>query len=276
VNGVYRVAKMADWPHPHASVCKALAMLKAYFDESGIHEGSSVTALAGFVATKDSWVKLEPKWQGVLSEYADRGVRFFHMTDALAQRGQFARIDKPNLNYMLTQLSEAVGASGATAISSAVVVKDWKAVVKDPDFLKRFPAPLDLCFENLVENLALWARQHAGGEPVCPVFAYQKEFSPRMADLGRVYGAQDWYRTVLGAIAFDFPDRTIPLQAADLLVHQMNWDITKRRYGPHDLASGGPTVVLHKATGGKFIYGNWFDAAALQLTVKRFKETGHI
>lgn len=270
------VGRLADWLHPRGNVWKALAMLKAYFDESGTHGGSHVTALAGWIGTKDAWEELEPQWIAVLAEFADRGVKTFHMTDALAQKGQFERIDIPTLNYILTQLSELLGRSKAVPISSAVVTADWDRIVKDPEFLARFPKPLDLCFENLVQNLALWARRHAGGEQVCPVFAYSREFSPRMAEIGRIYGAQPWYRDHLGAIAFDYPDRAAPLQAADLLVHQMNWDVDKRRYGPFDLASGGPTIVLNKATGSQYIHGNWFDADVLALTVGRFKRTGKI
>lgn len=252
-------------------------MLKAYFDESGIHEGSAVTAIGGYVGTKTAWEALEPKWGAILSPYQERGIKFFHMAESLAQEGQFGRIDKPNTNYLITQLAQILGEPSADLepFFSAVVIEDWKAVVRDEAFLLRFPHPIDLCFENLVQNLWRWAKQSAGGEIVCPMFAYHREFAPRMAEIGRVYGAQDWYKTVLGPIAFGYPEQVIPLQGADLLAHQMNQDIAQRAFGPFDLGTG-ETKALRWATGGKFIRGNWFDAIGLELTIKRFRETGKI
>jgi len=276
VNAPIRIAALADWLHPTANLWKAMVMLKAYFDESGTHGDSAVVSISGLVARKDAWIEVSEKWQAILDEFKDRGVRWFRMSEALAQEGQFARIDKVALDYILTQLSGVLHDSHAVPLSSAVVREDWRAVVTDTEFLARFPDPIDLCFENIIRHLAAWSRQNAGGETVCPMFAYHQEFSPRMAEIGRLYGAQNWYRTVLGALAFDYPDRVIPLQCADLVAHQMNWDVEKRAYGPFDIASAGPTVVLHRATGGRFAHGNWYDAEGLRLTVKRFKETGAI
>jgi Protein of unknown function (DUF3800) len=252
-------------------------LLRAYFDESGTHQESKITALAGFVGTEATWTTLEPKWQAILDQFADKGVRWFHMSEALAQRGQFAHLDKVRLNYIITQLGNILEASGAVPLFSAVVTDDWDVVVGgEADFLAQFPKPLDLCFANLVQHLARWTRERAGGEMVAPMFAYSPEYSARLADLGRVYGSMPYYKSVLGPIAFDYPERVIPLQCADLLVHQINWDIENRAYGPFNLASMGQTVILNKATAGQFVRGNWFDADGLKITLKRFRETGAI
>ena len=55
-------------------------MLKAFFDETGTHDGSAITGLGGFVGTADAWDRLEQKWWAVLREYADKGVRWLHMS----------------------------------------------------------------------------------------------------------------------------------------------------------------------------------------------------
>jgi hypothetical protein len=52
----------------------------------------------------------------------------------------------------------------------------------------------------------------------------------------------------------------------------MNWDIQDRALG----RPGRRTHALHWATGGRFVHGHWFDGDALELTVKRFRETGEI
>jgi hypothetical protein len=250
-------------------------MLKGFFDETGIHNGSSITGVGGFVGTSNEWDRIEPKWWSVLGEYADKGVRSLHMTDAVAQRNQFQFIEKPHLEYILTQLTQQLGSQPLTAFFAAVVNEDWEATVKDPRFLDRFPQPVDLCFENIVHNLWIWARNHANGELVVPMFAYHTELQPRMNEISRLYGAKDWYRDVLGPLVFDYADRVVGLQAADFLAHQMRWDSEKRVFGPFTLANMGPTRALENATRGNYIWGNLFDRDGLQLTMTRFKEAGY-
>ena len=249
-------------------------MLKAFFDETGIHSGSSITGIGGYVGKSAEWEQLEIKWSSVLDDFADKGVTWFHMSEALAQQGQFKLIDRVMLGYMITQLTQTIGAHAIEPFFSAVVTADW-VVIEDKQFLTRFPTPIDLCFENLVQKLFVWSRECANQELVVPMFAYAKKQSERMAEIGRVYGAYDWYREVLGPIAFGYPQQVIPLQAADLLAHQMNWDVDKKS-NPLTLADAGPTKALWWATGkGGYVHGNILDAAGLLLTVQRFKEAGY-
>jgi hypothetical protein len=249
-------------------------MLKGFFDDTGTHQGSRVTGIGGFVGAADAWTALEPKWASVLDEFADKGVRWLHASEAIAQKGQFARITKPELNYILTTVSQELGRHPLTGFFSAVITDDWGAI-QDADFLKRFPRPIDLCFQNLVEHLWRWGKANVDGEPIVPVFAYSDEQSSHMKSVLDAYGSHEWYREVLGPIAFDFPQRVIPLQAADLLVHQMNWDTEKRFFEQPTLATAGMTRALSWATGdGRFVHGNYLDEDGLLLTVHRFQVAG--
>jgi hypothetical protein len=250
-----------------------MAMFKAFFDETGTHAESTTTGIGGYVGHASEWDKLEPQWDAVLSEFADKGVTWFHMAEALAQQGQFQLIDKTALRYMVTQFSQKLGTHELTPFFSAVVTNDWR-VIEDHRFLARFPKPIDLCFENLVQTLFKWSAECASGELVIPMFAYAKGYSERMAEILNAYGTYDWYRKVLGPIAFGFPQQVIPLQAADLLAHQMNFDVARPL--PEKLAQSGPTNVLWWATGnGGFVEGRIFDAEGLLRTVNRFKEAGY-
>jgi len=267
------IADLAQWLHPRDAVWRPMALLRAYFDESGINADAPVTTIAGFVGGEAAWSKVEAVWAPVLGEYGDKGVKTFHMTDALGQDREFSAIDKPNLNYILTQLSKALGDSEVSSIFSGVVQDDWDAVVTDPDFLKRFPKPFDLCFDDIVRQLAIWASRKARGELVAPMFAYQQEYQSRMTDVTRAYGSEPWYARTLGPIAFGHPAQVIPLQGADMLAYEMAIDLKRRRY---DSVFIGTRNVLDWMTGGRFTFGHWFDAEALKLTVKRYRETGEI
>lgn len=267
------IADIADWLHPISSTGRALVLLRAYFDESGTHGDASVTSLAGYVGTKDVWKSIEAEWKEVLSHFADKGVSWFHMSECLAQAGQFGRVDKDGVNFILTQLSKILGHHRVQPIASSVVNDHWHHVVTDAAFLRSFPTPLALCFDDLVRQLWEWAIRDVDGERVAPMFAYRTDL--QAAALMNAYGSKEWYREALGPIAFDYPYRVIPLQAADLIAHQMTGDIHRRAYGPFDLAHMGQTVVMANAAPGR-ILGHWFEAESLKLTMKRFSETGEI
>jgi hypothetical protein len=250
-----------------------MAIMKAFFDETGTHKASPITGIGGFVGSAKSWSVLEPKWQSVLNEFKDKGVDWFHMSEAAARTGQFKLIDAPGIDYLIGQLARHLGEQDLTAFFSAVLTDHW-AVIQDPQFLARFPTALDLCFENLVQHLWKWGAANAVGEKIVPMFAYSREFSQRQGKLLDLYGVHDWYRQVLGPIAFGYPQDVIPLQAADLLAHQMNWDAEKR-FKPITLATIGPTPALEWATNGKFVRGNLLEKSGLLSIEKRFRDAGY-
>jgi hypothetical protein len=270
-----RIAELAAILHPSSSRWRPMALAKAFFDETGTDERSSIVAIGGFVGHDVAWARIQPNWESVLRDFEDRGVEWLHTTDAIAQEGQFARIDKPRLDYILTQLSKTLGAEELTPFFSAVVKQHWDEVVTDTEFIKRFPTPLDLCFENVLHKLWKWGRQYADGKLIVPMFAYEKSSVRRMAEIGHLYGAHEWYCDVLGALAFDYPRRVIGLQAADLLSHQMRWDVEKGISVPMTLDNIGATNILTWSTKGKQVQGNLFDADGLRRTMKRVKEAGY-
>jgi hypothetical protein len=246
--------------------------MKAFFDETGTHAEAPVTAIAGFIGKESEWTAVEDRWRSVLADLAHLGVKSLHTAPAIAQEGEFNRVDKLTRNYVLTQLTAALGGSGILPICSGVVKDDWDNVAVDAAFLARFPKPFDLCFDDIIRQLAKWSRDYAGCELVVPMFAYQREYYSRMADIGKAYGAEDWYRKTLGPISFGYPEQVIPLQGADLLAHEMGIEIANQRYAP----ATGARFLLTKTIGIEAPLGHWFDRDGLKKTIKNFLETGEI
>lgn len=61
-------------------------ILKAYIDESGTHDGSVVTVMAGFVATQEQWTALERDWTFLLRM---QGLTHVHAVDLFHTDGEF-------------------------------------------------------------------------------------------------------------------------------------------------------------------------------------------
>jgi hypothetical protein len=245
-------------------------LMRAYFDESGTHDASRIVAIAGYVATQEVWAAVEAAWRDVLAEWAPFGVQVFHMTDCILGEGDFSRLEAPYRNRIITQFSEILRDADIQAVWSFVEKDQWHLAKAEPAFLARFPKPLHLAFEHVMRQLGQWAAQKATGELVCPVFAYNSEYTDRMAEVGAMYGASPVYKEVLGPIAFGSPSHLIPLQAADLLVHQIRWDWVKED-------QIGPTLALARATAFKGMrLGGGFGETGLRNSIESFLKTGAI
>jgi hypothetical protein len=272
-----RIAGMADWLHPQSYVHKALALLKAYCDESWT---GGVTAIAGYVASKPVWEAVEGAWQNVLTPYADKGVKTFHAAHCCGAEGygEFALVDTFHRMAILTSLSGILRDANVQAVWSAIYTEDWDQTVTDREFLAAFPKPFHLCFEHIVRQLAAWARKNANGERVCPVFSRQPEFEEWMTYASQSYGQAAWYQETLGPIAFGYPWQVVPLQCADLIAHEISWEWERRGYGPPPtLQTIGYRRLLANASAYNGLHvGGCFDANALRLAVERFKKTGRI
>ena len=250
-------------------------MFKAYFDESGTHSASNITSIAGYVASKDVWVELEKAWQGEIGLLADKGVKTFHMTDAILGNGEYALVDEFHRMAHIKRLSVLLRDADIHAIGVWADNNAWDAFVQDAAFLRAFPSPYDLCFEHIVRWLRGWSKRNAGGEPVAPMFAWHPEYSRRTSAL---YGAQSWYRDVLGALAFDYPARVPALQTADFVANQVRHDADRVQYDEITIANMGVTLAFENATAknGMHMIRGYHNESALLGTIKRFNETGQI
>jgi hypothetical protein len=65
-----------------------IAMLEAYFDESGNDDRSNIFTVAGFIATRSQWEAFEAEWKELL---ADEKIERFHRVDLEWFRGDFHR-----------------------------------------------------------------------------------------------------------------------------------------------------------------------------------------
>lgn len=250
-----------------------MVLLKAFFDESGTHGESAITAIGGYVATADTWIALEAHWRAELALLADKGVKTFHMCEAISGTDEYKRVDEFHRAAHIKRMSEILRDADVQAVGVWVENSGWSEI-SDAEFLHAFPKPYHLCFDHVVRFLRDWSKRHVGGEKVVPMFAYTSEYSPAV---WAVYGAQTWYRDVLGALSFDHPSNVVPLQTADFVAHQIRQDAHHVNYDELTLENIGMTLALQNATaenGTSMVRG--YDRVALHETVQRFKASGKI
>jgi hypothetical protein len=240
---------------------RLMAMLVTYLDESGIHKGARVCAMAGFIAEHEEWITFERRWKQALKN-AD--IRAFHMAQFENRLGDFEGWSDTRRKMLLADLIEIIKAREIYGFGSALVLADYDKL-KDDD--KRWMThgtgvPYFLCFQHCVVEAAHYADSLPPEEKVAFVFDRQGEFS---SEATRLYSSlkdcNDWPNRVRLADAFAFASRleTVPLQAADIAAYESYKRVENLLYNRQH-SERWPMKQLRMRP----FHGKYFDSAALQ------------
>jgi hypothetical protein len=117
---------------PRDSLSGCLAMLTAYFDDSGTHEDSNVVLVGGIVGTEWQLTSLERLWK----PHIDRPLcgrkpqlRRFHATECYDSRNEFAGWSRTETDYFFHQLHDVLIASNIGAYGIEVSRRDWDELI---------------------------------------------------------------------------------------------------------------------------------------------------
>lgn len=273
------VGQLAEMLNAQDNPWKPLLMIDArsYFDDSGTHRGSVVTVIAGYVATKDVWEAMEKPWRMILGEFQDKGVHCFHATDCLAQDGEFGRVDTLGRQYIYKQLSDILEASReAQPVCALVWRDDWNAV-PDKNLGLLCPTAYEFCVDRVLSEVVNWSAQNAGGTPVPVMFAVQKEHENHTTLTYESWKRVSVVKDKIGALAYDYPDRYVPLQAADMLAHEFyrhhKW-IHAMKNGFNPPSESVHPRCLDKIIRGRRLKGGLFDRWFLEVFAGGIRRQG--
>lgn len=256
------VGELADLLHPSTSKWKALAMLRAYFDASKTQVQVGITAIAGYVAPKEAWERLEPLW---MKDVAQWNIPRFHRSEVHHRLGRergdlcikaFAKLIEPILH---------------DAVWSAVVDEDWNNLKKPPGFSARFPTSLHFAFEHVVYQLCEWGKLKAEGETIAPVF--DDDMSPAAANaIYEEYKTSEHHPGVMSSMTWASAGQHRMIETADLAASEMQRFWFDREYPGEgrqiDIAPQMRTAMSGKA----FSDSGLWDGLSLQVAVKDFVE----
>ena len=108
---------------------KALAMLKAFFDDSGTHGEALITTISGFMAPAKVWERLEIEWLDVLSDYKSRyGVTWYHATDVAAWREEWAAVPLDPCRDAPMRFAAILGRHNVLPVWAAVRKRGFPAI----------------------------------------------------------------------------------------------------------------------------------------------------
>jgi hypothetical protein len=229
------VADFARLVHPKDGHAKLIAMLQAYFDESGIQDGARVCLVCGYFGGPGQWRRFGAAWQQVLDEY---GVLEFHawqfwaFNDDGKRIGPYKGWDEQKADEFLGKLKEIIVGfrEKVHPIGTAVVVDAFNklshnqrryltgAVIQRGRFT-RSGAPTKPYFIAF-QFCCIKAAGHASvGGKVHVVFDLNKHFKAYALEVYEVLKSTIKLKDRLGDITFPTGQEAVQLQAADLLCY---------------------------------------------------------
>jgi uncharacterized protein DUF3800 len=200
--------------HPSCHRHKAIALLRAYFDETGIHDGSPMTVICGVVAPLSKWDSFDADWKKQLEV---PGVPHFHAIDCEHADGVFQGIQRPLRDSLFWGLADVIGRHGIHVVNAGISAKDWKNY---PIIQERFGSPFHLCFTYILQQLSKWSNEHANGEKLCLSFSQQNQYKDKAQRIFEAYISST--HEGVGLVSLQFSDMKLfpGLQAADLVCYE--------------------------------------------------------
>jgi hypothetical protein len=228
--------------------------LTAYLDESGTHDASPVTVMAGIMATAFQWRNFESDFKRVKAKY---GFNVFHTKKFKKGNGDF-RGWHPLRKFALMQELAQITASENAVIESVTVTldnADYKAsyIGGDKPRRLRLESKYGLCFRNCLMFFVLEAISFAKGPPAKLHFVLEsghrnrnevRDIFNEMKEEVRSYGVD-----LLGEITFADKADCDPLMMADFLAH------TAFMMGRADKTAPNEILFLERARGSSVPLG---------------------
>ena len=206
-------------------------MLRGFFDESGIHDGSRVCIIAGYVGSVNEWDRFERFWGHHAGAAGFHAKRFWGRDNGRRVRPYEGWSDADADRY-LTTLLDAITSVKLLPIGGMVDVQDFFGYTEDERRvltggyqvggrwkLSGAPSrPYHLIFQQIV-FCALRAAERPGWK-VDFTFDAQNEFAPLARKMYADISSLDHeFRPLMGKMEFRSRADAIALQAADLLAH---------------------------------------------------------
>jgi len=178
---------------------KAIVVLHAFFDESGLHGSAKATNIAGFIGRPDDWAEVERQWLEILGPIPE-----FHYFDFEERNGAWGPMEREVRDPIRAKLADVLDRSPLVPINGGYRGR-WKPqefTLVSPD---RYPNAYSFCFEMVMELVIKCSQEEFDGEPVAVVFGQTGQHESRVLEYFELFKANDLWDLILRPLAFDRP-----------------------------------------------------------------------
>ena len=217
-----------------------------YADETGTHSisgknaGLAVAGVGGYLSWPQDWAKFCEQWKEVLDEH---NIGCFHFSEFADRKNGPRRKSWPYLGWSEEKRDTFLNSLAAIATQNTQFsfgcffsASDYNRII--PAWYRKRPnnQPYDLCFKGFFEGLLgelknRWILPYSAGSQVA--FFFDQNTDPRwQRSVLAIFNAVERLKDTderMGTITFAEMKRTLPLQAADMVIYRMR-QVLERYY----------------------------------------------
>lgn len=226
------VGDLALRTHPlNGSVLrKVFAMLIAYMDDSGTHEGAHNCLFAGYWGGVKEWSRFEYLWKQIIDS---EGVSEFHAKEFWFRFKDGTRIEpyktwtEERHRSFINRLLLVIEQCNVTPFAFGVSTADWASVPQNyrdvwggkEFFRNREPHPAVLAFGMCATRLFSYCKEGKVMHFVCDTGCHSHPLLLAYQDLKKFADSERCYPQ-FGSLTFEDGKKAVALQAADLLAYE--------------------------------------------------------
>ena len=237
----HKIDELAGIVHPRDGHPKIYAMIDAYLDESGIHDGAAVCVISGYYCGRGQWRKFEALWRKTLAQF-NVPLEKFHAKNLVKRRGFFDSWNDQIFTAFLDALASAIIEYKIHPVTVGVVIADFfsfshsqrrfltGARLEDGKLIssgapgKPYFCPFQECVARVAESAPVGGKAHFFFGLDRPFAGYAHAFMDDI--LAHPYARV--HNQIGRSPAFPLAKETPQLQAADLLAYVSYLDMTDR------------------------------------------------
>jgi hypothetical protein len=205
-----------------------------HWDDSGTDPGvktiskanRSILLVGGYCAHVKGWRDFECKWNPILVDYGHRigcDLRPFHMVDFTNYRYPYNKLTMPDYDSLITSLLDVINIHAKFFVAWAIEIDAYMEIIKARHLLETdIVRAYHICARKCIESVSLWAGIAKHQHKILHIFDRGNSAWPSFED--------SFDQEFLNALNILQPisqskEDVLPLQAADILAHQMARDL---------------------------------------------------
>lgn len=200
---------------------REVAVLKAYFDDSGTHDGSPILVLGGLLGNEEQWDSFESQWNAKLQNPCRNKppIKAFHSYDLIHKLGEFKSYNQAEIDAVNHDFRKIIMNNGLFGVAVAINLDAWKSLISISNLLNAIFGPAEGCaFSNCLKLLFDIIRVKNLPDKIFVWFDEGTE--DQFQDWAKLYCSQKKEYPNLNGIAFSPVNETPGLQGADMIAYQ--------------------------------------------------------
>jgi hypothetical protein len=244
-----------------------LAVLGAFFDDSGTHASSLAVVIGGLLGTDEQWDAFATAWTAQLARPlpGKPPLNQFHLSLCRAKRGEFQDYNQAERDHITYLFRRIIIDLGFVTLAVAVNRSAWNELVVG-DVEDELGPPEGLCFFKCIELVMNTIRFRKPGEQVFIFFDQGTQI--QLDEWARLFQAQQFPE--IAGISFAPVPKVVALQGADMIATETY------QYALEWLKAGENAVTnahFREYLKRELSTGLVFDRAQIEEIVSRVRKT---